>query len=63
MSLLSYRCPETSREVETGIDTDPAALARMRHLKISVACPHCLNGHRIPADQMFFAREPAPAPA
>jgi hypothetical protein len=63
MSLLSFRCPDTSREVVTGIDTDPAALARMRHLKIAVSCPHCPNGHRVPANEMFFAREMTPAPA
>jgi hypothetical protein len=62
MSLLSFRCPETSRDVVTAIDTDPAALARMRNLKISVSCPHCPDGHSIPADQMFFARERTTAP-
>ena len=63
MSLLSFRCPATSREVTTAIDTDPAALARMRNLKVSVSCPHCLNGHRVPADEMFFAREMTSSPA
>jgi hypothetical protein len=30
MSLIGFRCPNTGREVTTGIDTDHAQLARMR---------------------------------
>ena len=63
MSLLSFRCPDTSREVVTAIDTDREALARLRHLKVSVSCPHCPKGHSVPANQMFFARDMTSAPA
>jgi hypothetical protein len=54
MSLLSYRCPNTSNEVVTTIDTDRPALARMRNLKVAVLCPYCPGGHSIPADTMYF---------
>jgi hypothetical protein len=63
MDRLSFRCPTTSREVATAIETDREALARMRNLKVSVSCPHCPMGHSIPADEMFFAREMTSAPA
>jgi transposase-like protein len=63
MSLVSFRCPSTARDVETAIDTDKAALARMRYLKVSVSCPYCPKGHSVPADEMFFAREMTSAPA
>jgi hypothetical protein len=59
MSALRYRCPQTSREVVTAIDTDRQALARMKNLKISVSCPHCETGHSIPADTMYF--DPLPS--
>jgi hypothetical protein len=56
MSVLAYRCPTTSQDVTTSLETDAPALARLRNLKIGVACPHCLGGHIIPADEMFFAQ-------
>jgi hypothetical protein len=55
MSLVSYRCPKTSNEVRTGIDTDAAALAKMKTLKVGVVCPHCPEGHIVSADSMFFS--------
>jgi hypothetical protein len=61
MSLIGFRCPNTGREVTTGIDTDHAQLARMRKLKISVSCPDCPDGHGIPADEMYLVGETAPA--
>jgi hypothetical protein len=54
MGALMYRCATTSHHVKTAIDTEPAVLARMRNVKISVSCPHCIEGHRIPASEMFF---------
>jgi len=54
MSFLKYRCPNTAREVTTGIDTNPETLAKLRDLKVSVSCPHCDKAHRIPANEMFF---------
>ena len=60
MSFLRYRCPNTSSEVVTGIDTDGPGLARLRNLKVSVACPFCSDGHRIPADMMYFGPETTP---
>jgi hypothetical protein len=61
MSLVSYRCPKTSKEVRTGIDTDATALAKMKTLKVGVVCPHCLEGHIVTADSMFFSFEMASA--
>ena len=53
MDALMYRCPTTSHHVKTAIDTEPARLARMRNIKISVSCPHCIEGHSIPANEIF----------
>ena len=56
MSYLSYRCPKTSQEVKTGIETDPVALTKIGNLRVGVACPHCEEkGHIITADSMFFS--------
>jgi len=59
MSLLSYRCPNTSKEVRTGIDTNATALAKMGNLKVGVVCSHCPGGHIVTADSMFFSLEEA----
>src|SRR5262245_42877812 len=57
MSLVSYRCPKTSKDVRTGIDTDDSVLARMKKMKVGVVCPHCPEGHIVTADSMFFSFE------
>jgi hypothetical protein len=58
MSIVSYRCPTTAKEVRTSIDTDEQALARMKKLKVGVVCPHCPQGHIVTADSMFFSFAP-----
>ena len=60
MSILSYRCPETAHDVTTSIETDAKTLARLRDLKVSVACPHCIGGHMVAANQLHFRRVPWP---
>ena len=46
---LTYDCPESRREVLTGILTDEATLTSLGALKLSVWCPHCATPHMIPA--------------
>ena len=55
MSIFSYRCPATSKEIRTGIDADPARLAKMGRLKVAVACPYCPEGHIVTAESMFIS--------
>jgi len=59
MGALMYRCPKTSHYVKTAIDTEPAILVRMRNVKISVSCPHCIECHSIPANEMYLEGLPA----
>ena len=54
MSVLTYRCPKTSRDVRTSIETDARALAKLKGLKLSVVCPHCVEGHIVPANEVCF---------
>ena len=46
---LTYNCPQSRREVLTGILTDEATLTRLGALKLSVWCPHCAAPHMIAA--------------
>jgi hypothetical protein len=43
MSILSYRCPNTSKEIETSIDTEPAALVKMGNLKVVHIAPGVMS--------------------
>ena len=63
MSALKYRCPNTLHDVTTSIETDAERLARLGGLKLSVACPHCMGGHIVPANQMHFGEPPPPPSA
>ena len=56
MGVLTYRCPKTSHEVRTSIETEPHVLTKLGGLKLSVVCPHCVEGHVVPANEMYFAR-------
>jgi hypothetical protein len=56
MSVLTYRCPKALCDVRTTIEIDRPGLAKLRTLKLSVACPHCIGGHSVPANEMYFGR-------
>jgi hypothetical protein len=45
--------------VKAAIDTEPAILARMRSIKISVSRPYCIEAHSIPANEMYFEGLPS----
>jgi hypothetical protein len=63
MSVLKFRCPSTSIEVFTAIDTDSPAFARLRDLKLAVWCPCCGTGHSIPANEVYFGDQTIPHPS
>ena len=52
--MLKYRCPKTSRDVTTSIETDTATLLNMRAMKLSVWCPHCATSHQIKASDAYL---------
>ena len=58
MGALSYKCPNTSEDVTTSIETDETMLLKLRDLKLAVACPHCIGGHSVPANEMHFVESP-----
>jgi hypothetical protein len=54
MSVLAYRCPKTLQDLRTSIITNARALEKLGKMKLSVACPHCIEGHIIPTEAMLF---------
>jgi hypothetical protein len=45
MGELIFLCPKSAREIETGIKTDAASLARSRRKLMHIECPHCRQMH------------------
>ena len=45
MSAIMIKCPETGREVDVGIDTDPASFEAIPDSVASLQCPACGAEH------------------
>ncbi len=46
VAMVVIRCPETDREVPTGIMTDLARFDRLGEGYAILQCPHCNQPHR-----------------
>jgi hypothetical protein len=49
MSIVTYRCPTSGKQVTTAIETSKDTLVKMRDMDLSiwVWCQHCMAGHQI----------------
>ena len=45
MGMIITRCPQTSHEIVTGIDTDPDTFHLLPDVPSKVHCPHCGEEH------------------
>ena len=45
MSLLMIRCPQTKRDIWTGIETEPESLQGIPDILFYTPCPHCGFDH------------------
>ena len=52
--MLKYKCPKSGRQVTTSIETDTVTLLEMRHMKLSVWCPHCWTSHQIKCPDAYL---------
>jgi hypothetical protein len=41
MGMVMIRCPNTGKEVATGIETDAASFAHVRDVLVRSPCPYC----------------------
>lgn len=46
MVALIFICPQTGRQIETGIETDEDTLARVQRISMRVQCEHCGRQHQ-----------------
>jgi hypothetical protein len=58
MSALIFTCPQTSRDIMSGINTDLASLSQVQQLPVSLFCPHCGKVHRLCAKDGRLADSP-----
>jgi hypothetical protein len=47
MAALTFSCPLTGRAIQSGVETDPTSLSRVRLVSIRVRCPHCGSQHDV----------------
>jgi hypothetical protein len=45
MDTLTFECPRTASEVQTGIGMDVNTLVLTRGIQIYMRCPHCKDEH------------------
>lgn len=61
MGVLMIRCPNTGREVSTGIDIDHGSFARLPDKLAASKCPLCGIEHTwLKCDARFVEEVPAP---
>ena len=62
MGVLMVRCPNTCREVSTGIEIDAESLARLPDKLVASKCPVCGLQHAwLKCDSKFVEEMPTPA--
>jgi hypothetical protein len=62
MSLLMIRCPQTRRDVWTGIETDPDSLRNIPEISLFYsACPHCGFDHAWWSDEAWLTDDASEA--
>lgn len=44
-TTLTFCCPKTGNEIDTGIGADPETLERLNILFVRVPCPYCRHDH------------------
>jgi hypothetical protein len=47
MSAIIFTCPETGREVSTGIDIDPETYGTLLYKVTEINCPVCKHHHTL----------------
>ena len=55
MPVLMICCPQTGREVSTGIETDPESFQKIPNVLIRTRCPHCGLEHALWRDDAWLA--------
>jgi hypothetical protein len=55
MGALTFACPETGKDIETGIETDQDTLKRVQEVNMRVRCRHCGREHAFQVEDGHIA--------
>ena len=44
-TTLTFRCPKTGNDIDTGISADAETLERLNILFVRIPCPYCRHDH------------------
>ena len=58
MSSVMIRCPNTSRAVSTGIETEPSVFRKLPNIAARMHCPACGQEHVWRTSEAWLAGEP-----
>jgi hypothetical protein len=59
MGTLVIKCPNTGRDIATGVQVDSSTFARMPNEVLETRCPHCRTKHSWrPRDAKFVEALP-----
>ena len=59
MSMITIRCPRTSREIATGIETVADTFNTLPDIPAKVQCPECGEEHQWRKSQAWLASKTA----
>ncbi len=58
MCMITTRCPQTWREIATGIDTDADTFKKLPDVPAKLLCPACGEQHVWRKSEAWLAPEP-----
>jgi predicted RNA-binding Zn-ribbon protein involved in translation (DUF1610 family) len=60
MEHLTFVCPTTGRQVDSGVESEIGTLLRIRQQKVRMLCPACGECHDWPVRDAFLTRTTRP---
>jgi hypothetical protein len=63
LSTVMVRCPNTGRELSTGVEMDEATFKRLADIRSQIKCPACGLDHTWSTREAWLGNLPPSAPA
>jgi hypothetical protein len=63
VSVVMVRCPNTGRELSTGVEMDAATFERLPDIRSQISCPVCNLDHAWSTREAWLGNPAPPAPA
>ena len=63
VSVVMFRCPNTGRELSTGVEMDAATFERLPNIRSQIRCPVCNLDHTWSTGEVWLGNPAPSAPA